>query len=94
MPVKRPKLSEIAARIERHLKRMENDTSVNTRTRPNAIQRYWNSRAYAAGARVFVCYVSFQGYSSLTKEQALEYLEWLEAGNSGMHWEAARCSNS
>ena len=45
--------------------------------------------AWWAGNRVFVRYVIYQGESSLTKEQAAAYLQWLDAGNRGEHFEQA-----
>lgn len=80
------KLDEIAAKIGAHLKRMEADPEINRRIRNSHLALYWNARCVASGPKVFVSYVSFQGSSSLTKNEALKYLSWLDAGNNGTHW--------
>jgi hypothetical protein len=37
-----------------------------------------------------VKYVDFQGDTSLTRERAERYLEWLDAGNVGTVWQSWR----
>ena len=84
------KLDEIAKRILAHLKRFEADPVINARNRKYGTTPYYYSMAYRAGSRVAVCYVTYQGASNLTKDEALKYLAWLDAGNVGRHWRALR----
>lgn len=37
--------------------------------------------------KVNIRYVDYYTYDTLTKKEALEYLEWLEKGNIGTHWD-------
>ena len=70
------KLAEIAARINAHLKRFE---------------PYYGARAWAGGRWVYVAYTSSLEFDShLSKADAERYLDWLDAGNVGRHWEALR----
>lgn len=93
---KGPKLAEIAERISVHLKRFESDTGDINRdehghgVNGRGLRPYYLAQAVAVGSRVFVQYISYQGHSSLKKNEALAYLEWLDAGNVGRHFEAAR----
>lgn len=91
------KLRELAARITEHLRRFERDPKINVchqwehdgkvvKGRPP----YYYAGASAAGSRVFVHYVPFQGHSSLTRAEAEAYLAWLDAGNVGRHYEQQR----
>jgi hypothetical protein len=86
------KLVEIAARIQAHLERFAADPKTATTQNTNGPRctRYFRPSAKPGGARVMVIYVSYsyQGESSLTKTDALAYLEWLDAGNVGRHYEA------
>lgn len=78
------KLSEIAARIRAHLKRMEADPAINVRIGGKmGLSRYYLAGSCASGNRIFLSYINFQGQSSLKREAALEYLAWLDAGNNG-----------
>ena len=86
---KGPKLAEIATRIHAHLKRFEADPKINRYKDADRHQRglhpfYW-SGAYVGGSRVGVRYISYQGATCLTKQEALGYLAWLDAGNVGKH---------
>ena len=69
------KLAEIAARIEVHLKGFES---------------YSGARAWAGGRWVYVAYSSYLFDSHLSKADAERYLDWLNAGNIGRHWQALR----
>lgn len=80
-------IGEIADRIRAHLGRFESDPKINVPS-GNGLHPFYLANAWAAGSRVFVTYVSFQGASSLTKTQAALYLAWLDAGNVGKHWKA------
>jgi len=85
-----PKLDEIAAKINTHLKRFEADKKIN-RTDPTYKTRpyYWAGSS-STGRRVRVCYVSYQGGTNLTRDEALAYLAWLDAGNVGTHYKQQR----
>ena len=83
-------LTEIGKRIHAHLKRFEADPKIN---KPHP--KYKTSPFYWAGAArvgryVSVSYVNYQGSQSLTRDQAEAYLAWLDSGNVGRHFEAAR----
>ena len=82
------KMGEIAERIGAHLKRFEANPEINKKA--GGLSLYWNSRAYSSGPRVFVTYISYQGRSSLTKEQAAKYLEKLDGGFVGRHYSALK----
>lgn len=90
------KLKEIAARIAAHLKRFENDPAINVTPegRAMSILPYWHSNAWSSGNRVFIAYVSFQHTSSLTKSEALAYLEKLDNGFVGRHFNVPKESQS
>lgn len=83
------KLSEIADLISAHLTRFENDKRVNVNAHDPKYPRpyyYAGARAPRGARYVYVTYVSFQGTSKLTREQAEAYLAWLDAGNVGTHY--------
>lgn len=83
---RQPKLAEIAERIYAHLKRIEADPKLNLKQH-GGTSAYWCVNTWRGGSRVFVKYVAYQSKSSLTREEALAYLAWLDAGNVGKHWE-------
>lgn len=89
------KLADIALRIREHLRRFADDPAIARRlyTGPDGKERvqtlYWATHAWRGGSRIKVKYVSYQGEISLTKAEAIQYLEWLDAGNVGTHWRAA-----
>lgn len=80
---------EIAAAIHAHLKRLEADKAVN---KPNSggLRPFYGAGAGAGGGWVHLTYVSFQGTSSVRKADAQYYLDRLEAGFTGRHWQALR----
>lgn len=84
------KLTEIAARIDAHLRRIEADPKLNPpRPTHSNTRAFYNARAWGAGAYVRVSYVSYWNVAtSLRKDGALKYLAWLDAGNVGYHYEA------
>ncbi len=45
-----------------------------------------NGYAHRSGRGIRVVYRGFQGGVRFTREQAEQYLEWLDAGNFGRHW--------
>ena len=71
------KLKEIASRINAHLKRI----AVEHPARPWYYPQSWQSGRYC-----MVKYVSYQSSSSLTKDEALAYLAWLDSGGIGKHY--------
>lgn len=74
---------QIAARISEHLKRLAADPEI---SKPEGKTRYWESNSWAAGKWVYVRYVRYQNETNLNREEALKYLEWLDAGNIGKHY--------
>lgn len=94
-----PKIKELAARIDAHLKRFEKDPVINeerfyphprTGEKTSAGHPYYYAAASASGRWVSIHYVAYQGNSSLTKAQAIKYLDWLDDGNVGRHSKAFR----
>jgi len=61
------------------LKRMEADPKINNPT------WLYSTGAHAAGSKVNVAYIRYQGSSHISKADALAYLEWLDGGNVGDH---------
>jgi hypothetical protein len=95
------KMAEIAERIRAHLKTHEADEEWNqySWTDPRGTKRtqrhlYYANAGYHVGSRITVLYVSYQGQIHLKKAEALAYLEWLDAGNRGTHWEQQREAQS
>jgi hypothetical protein len=85
------KLTEIAEKINAHLKRFEADPEINIdKEPPRGLRRFFHAHAYRAGSRVGVVYISYQGASNLTRDEALKYLAMLDGGYVGRHYEAFR----
>ena len=84
------KLSEIARRIDAHLKRFERDPRINQPIRVGdmTLRTYYLAGSGFAGRYVYVVYVSYQGSTHLDRAQAESYLAWLDAGNVGTHWDS------
>jgi hypothetical protein len=81
------KLTEIAKRIHTHLRAIEESPIRN----PPDVQGYcqfYKSSATRQGAYVFVVYKEVQGATSMTKAEALAYLQWLDQGYTGTHRDA------
>ena len=83
-------LTETAARILVHLQRFEADPAVNVEAHHPGLHPYFNVHCLCGGQFVRVCYVSYQGWSPLTRGQALAYLNWLDQGNVGKHFQMER----
>lgn len=83
------KLTETAAKIDAYLRLMEVDSKRNKRPNGEGV-RFWNAGALRGGRFVMVCYIRYQGWRSLTREEAERYLAWLDAGNYGKHTDAFR----
>ena len=84
--MKQTALKDIAAAIQRHLTRWEKDPVINAPDSHKMRPYFW-ARAYASGNRVFVKTISYQASDSLTRQQALDYLAWIDAGNVGARWQ-------
>lgn len=88
--MKQPTCKELAAKIYAHLKRFAADPELSHYTRDGKkYTRFWSVSAYGT-TRVNVFYISYQRVSVLTKAEAIKYLEWLDAGNVGHHYQALR----
>lgn len=86
-PTKTQRAAEIGKRIDVHLKRFEADTVINQRDY-GRLKPYYMAGAAGDRHRVFVRYVSYQGVTHLSVEDAERYLAWLDAGNVGRHYAA------
>lgn len=84
------KLKEIADRIDAHLKRFERDPKINKDRSGNGLHDYFWAGAHVAGRYVGVCYISYQGSRNLTKDDAIRYLNALDNGFEGGHYEALK----
>ena len=78
-------LTELAHKISAHLKRFEADPQINAPHKEQGIRPYFHAGAMKNGRWVAVVYVSFQGWTNLTRQHAERYLAWLDAGNIGKH---------
>lgn len=89
---KRKTMAELAHAINEHLKRIEADPKLNKKRKSQDMDTRWLycSGAGHSGSRVFVCYVSYQGQNSLTREEAEKYLAALDAGKVARHFEVFR----
>lgn len=76
-------LTKIAAKIDEHLDRFEADPAINAWDRPGGTRPYYHAGAFRDGNRVLIRYVSYQHTHSLTRAEAVRYLDWLNAGNVG-----------
>jgi hypothetical protein len=88
-----PSLTELAARIDAHLKRLEADATVNRygdERDTRGLRPFYSAGAYPGGRFVMVAYVSYQGASSLTRDEAIRYLEYLADGGTARHWSVLR----
>jgi len=83
-----PGLEALAARINTHLTRLEADAAWNVR--PGGGRRLYLAHARRAGNRIAVTYVSYQGRSTITRDEAERYLAKLDGGFKGRHFEALR----
>ena len=82
------KLAEIAERIHAHLKRFEADPKINKLSkRPMRLHIFYEPSAIASGSRIGIRLKRYHDYSFITKQSALEYLAWLDAGHVGGFWE-------
>ncbi len=71
------RLTETAARISAHLKDFEADDGINRSKRQGAYlgtKPYYYANAIRLGRFVGVCYVSYQGRTNITRQEAEAYL--------------------
>jgi hypothetical protein len=89
------RLRDMAAKINSYLKKFEADPAINRARQEgrNGLKPYYNAAACHSGRYVHVSYVSYQGGSNLTREQAERYLAWLEQGGIGKHHRAGEGLN-
>ena len=80
-------LIEVAQNITRHLSRMEEGRELPDN---GELPVLYKAYAWRAGNRVKIRYKSFWNPSSLTRGEAEGYLAWLDAGNSGTHYDWTR----
>jgi hypothetical protein len=80
------KLAEIASRIAFHLRQFEANPKINRMDKPSRTHAYFLANAWAAGSKVGIKYINYQGDIFLRKAEAEKYLAWLDAGNIGKHW--------
>lgn len=87
---------ELWQRIDEHLKRIEKDPVTNPGKRfdkqlkkwvsdEGGCHDYFGARAHGDRHRVWVNYITYQGGTHLSIEEAQKYLAWLDAGNVGHH---------
>lgn len=83
------KLAEIATRITVHLRRFESDPAIadGVTSGGRRIAKFYKPHAWASGRYVGVRYITYQTESHMTKQEAMDYLAWLDAGNVGKHFE-------
>jgi hypothetical protein len=92
----RSPLQQLADRIHAHLQRFEADPVINRYGKgatpaQQALHPYYHAVCgYGGGSKIFISYVSYQGNSFLTWVEAAQYLEKLDAGFVGRHYEALR----
>lgn len=83
------KLTEIARRIDAHLKRFAADPKINAQRRPQR-QPYFFPSASVAGGRLRVAYDCLHVARTLTRDEGAAYLAWLDAGGVGQHIDQQR----
>jgi hypothetical protein len=87
---KKPTLTSIAEQISKHLQRFEGDPATNPISQEYKTTPYYMARAWRGGAYVQIRYISYQCVTSIKRAEAEEYLDWLDAGNVGKHFEFRR----
>lgn len=85
-------LDEIAERLYVHLRRMSLDPKINIRDPRYRTCTFYQPNAHRSGARIAVRNITYQCETLLSREDALAYLRWLDAGNNGTNytWERAQ----
>lgn len=79
------KLATVAKRIQAHLLKLEADEEWNASADASSItSRLYHPRAMRGQrSAIKIIWRSFQGGISYPREEAVAYLEWLDAGNKG-----------
>ena len=85
-PKTEPTLGQLASKIYEHLRRIERNPALNSEDPTYKVTPYFSVGAQRSGSRVRVTYVSYQGSHTLTREEAVGYLAWLDGGNVGTHF--------
>jgi hypothetical protein len=91
----------LGQKINAHLRRIEADPKLNPSKRFDkdakewvldamGVRDYYGAQAHGDRHRVWVIYVTYQGGSRLSIEDAEKYLAWLDAGNVGTHYQALK----
>ena len=82
-----PTLKQIAARIQEHLTRIENDPKLNPRRPICMTHALWGARVWAAGPCLRIRYslADLKPFAVLHKTEALQYLAYLDGGGTGTH---------
>lgn len=104
-PTKTVVAAALAQQIDAHLKRIEGDPALNPGRRfdkdrrewvldPKGVRSYYGAGARGKRHRIWVTYVTYQGGSYMSIEDAEAYLAWLVAGNVGHHFAALREARS
>jgi hypothetical protein len=106
-PTKTEVAAALAQKIDAHLKRIENDPALNPSRFFDKARKKWVLDSTGMGVRfyygawargdrhrVWVIYITYQGGSYMTIEDAAKYLAWLDAGNEGRHFDALREARS
>lgn len=94
----KPKVSGnmLADRIDAHLKRMESDPKINKVRRytnhhgqTSELHPLYSPAACRTGSRISICYILYQGWKTLTFDEARRYLDVLDhnPGKLIKHWE-------
>lgn len=87
---KRARVEEVGQQINAHLKRFEADPEINAVDPKRKTRPFYQAGAWVHCGKVSVVYIGYWGSSRLTLEDAERYLEWLDTGNVGRHYEALR----
>lgn len=83
-------LAQVADRIHAHLKRLEAAQPEESRNGEYTGRTFYGPSAVQAGAYVSVSYVTYQGRTNLTRQEAVAYLSALDNGFEGRHFEWLR----
>lgn len=82
--------TELAQRIDAHLDRI----AAQEKASGTEIAGMYYPSATPAGRYVMITYVAYQDEQSMTREEAGAYLDWLDAGNVGTHYDWQRAARA
>ena len=91
-PAKPPRLTDLAAAISAHLKRIEASPKLNRAKWGPDRRMLYGAVACQGGRFVRVVYIGYHGATSLTRDEAAAYLAWLDAGGLGTHYHQQRAT--